>query len=168
MSTTSVLVCLLLIAQEKPVSFHKDVMPLLKRSCMGCHNPTKKKGELDMSTYATLKVGGESKTPFVPGDPKKSLIVTLISGHEPEMPMKGDPLSEKEVAVIARWIHEGAVDDTPAPPPEPVKRKPPVYSAPPVLSAVAYSPDDKLLAVSGYHEVLLHKADGSGLVARLV
>jgi WD40 repeat protein len=33
---------------------------------------------------------------------------------------------------------------------------------------VDFSPDGKLLAVSGYHEVLLHKADGSGLVGRLV
>src|SRR5262249_20862935 len=42
------------------------------------------------------------------------------------------------------------------------------YDLPPVITALAYSPDSKLLAVSGYHEVLLHKADGSGLVARLV
>ena len=36
------------------------------------------------------------------------------------------------------------------------------------LTAVAFSPDGQFLAVSGYHEVLLHKGDGSGLVARLV
>ena len=40
--------------------------------------------------------------------------------------------------------------------------------APPVLKSVEFSPDGDLLAVGGYHEVLLHKADGSGLVARLV
>jgi WD40 repeat protein len=45
---------------------------------------------------------------------------------------------------------------------------PPVYALPPVLTSLDYSPDGNLLAVSGYHEVLLHKADGSGLVARLV
>src|SRR5262249_33517672 len=38
---------------------------------------------------------------------------------------------------------------------------------PPITNALAYSPDGALLAVSGYHEVLLHKSDGSGLVARL-
>jgi WD40 repeat protein len=45
---------------------------------------------------------------------------------------------------------------------------PPTYALPPVISSIAYSPDGKLLAVSGYHEVLLHKPDGSGIVARLV
>lgn len=45
---------------------------------------------------------------------------------------------------------------------------PPVYTAPPVVVALAFSPDGKTLAVSGYRETLLHKADGSGLIARLV
>ena len=39
---------------------------------------------------------------------------------------------------------------------------------PPVITSIDYSPDGKLLAVAGFHEVLLHKADGSGLKARLV
>src|SRR6202011_1086682 len=39
---------------------------------------------------------------------------------------------------------------------------------PPVVSALDYSPDGTLLAVSGFHEVLLHKSDGSGLVSRLI
>ena len=162
------LMCLVLIAQDKPVSYHNDVVPILKRSCMGCHNPLKKKGELDLTTYATFKAGGESKAPFMPGDPETSLIIKQVSGQEPEMPMKGDALTKEEVALIGRWIREGAKDDTPAAPAKPVKRDPPVYPSPPVLSAVAFSPDGMLLAVSGYHEVLLHKADGSGLVARLV
>ena len=45
---------------------------------------------------------------------------------------------------------------------------PPVYTLPPVITSIDYSPDGKLLAVAGFHEVLLHKADGSGLKARLV
>ncbi|NDB77838.1 MAG: hypothetical protein EB141_19710, partial [Verrucomicrobia bacterium] len=44
----------------------------------------------------------------------------------------------------------------------------PVYSLPPVITSLDYSPDGKLLAVAGFHEVLLHQANGSGLVARLV
>ena len=48
------------------------------------------------------------------------------------------------------------------------KEHPPVYSSPPVVTSLDFSPDGTLLAVAGYHEVLLHKADGSGLVARLV
>src|SRR5438105_157844 len=45
---------------------------------------------------------------------------------------------------------------------------PPTYLLPPIVTSLAYSPDGTLLAVAGYHEILLHKADGSGLAARLV
>src|SRR5439155_1086887 len=45
---------------------------------------------------------------------------------------------------------------------------PPVYELPPVVTSLDYSPDGSLLAVSGYHEVLLYKADGSEVVGRLV
>ena len=45
---------------------------------------------------------------------------------------------------------------------------PPVYRRPPVIGAIDFSPDGTLLAVGGFHEVLLWKADGSELVARLV
>lgn len=45
---------------------------------------------------------------------------------------------------------------------------PPVYAKPPVITALAFSPDGATLAVSGYRETLLHHADGSGLIARLI
>ncbi len=48
------------------------------------------------------------------------------------------------------------------------KDHPPIYSRPPVITALDFSPDGTLLAVGGFHEVLLWKADGSELVARLV
>src|SRR5204862_5658675 len=91
-----------------------------------------------------------------------------ISGEEPNMPKEGDPLLKEEVALFERWIREGAKDDTP---PEANSFKltaPPVYAALPVISALAFSPDGNILAVSGYHEVVLHTNDGSGMIARLV
>lgn len=45
---------------------------------------------------------------------------------------------------------------------------PPTYRVPPVINALAYSPDGQFLAVSGYHEVLIHKVEGSEIVARLL
>ena len=41
-------------AQDKAVSFEKDIVPIFKASCISCHKPDKKKGKLDMSTYADL------------------------------------------------------------------------------------------------------------------
>jgi mono/diheme cytochrome c family protein len=93
---------------KKPVSFEKDVMPILKTSCVSCHKPDKKKGKLDMSTYDALMKGGDQGSPVKIGDPKKSILIEVVSGKEPEMPEKGDPLTPAQIDVLARWITEGA------------------------------------------------------------
>src|SRR2546421_947066 len=150
------------------VSYYHDLVPLLKRSCTGCHHPGKLKGELDVTTFAAFQKGGKHGAAFQPGKPDESRVIEEISGEEPNMPKEGDPLLKEEVALFERWIREGAKDDTP---PEANSFKltaPPVYAALPVISALAFSPDGNILAVSGYHEVVLHKSDGSGIIARLV
>jgi mono/diheme cytochrome c family protein len=95
-------------AGEKAVSYEKDVLPIFKASCVSCHKADKKKGKLDMSTYADLRKGGKQGDPIKPGDPAKSLIVEMISGKEPEMPEKGDKLTDAQVKVISDWIQRGA------------------------------------------------------------
>jgi WD40 repeat protein len=153
---------------EVPVSYYQDLVPILKRSCTGCHHPGKLKGQLDLTTYESLKKGGKHGTGFNPGDAKASSIIEQIGGDEPAMPEEGDKLTKAEVALFERWIAQGAKDDTPATANVFKLSEPPIYAAPPVLSALAFSPDGKLLAISGYHEVLLRSADGSNLVARLL
>ncbi len=155
-------------AEEKPVSFYREVMPIFKRSCNGCHHPGKLKGQLDLTTYPAFQKGGKHGAGFKPGDAKGSLIMEEISGAEPSMPKEGDALAKPEVALIERWILQGAKDDTPANAGSFKLSEPPVYPVPPVITALAFSPDGKILAVSGYHEVLLRSADGANLLARLV
>ncbi|MBI3857684.1 MAG: c-type cytochrome [Planctomycetes bacterium] len=93
---------------KKPVSFKEDIQPIFKASCLSCHKPDKKKGKLDMSTYADLMKGGKQGSPVKPGDPTKSLLVEVVSGDNPEMPEKGENLKPEQVELIARWIKEGA------------------------------------------------------------
>ena len=150
------------------VSYHRDLVPILKRSCTGCHHPGKLKGELDLTGYAAFQKGGKHGPAFKPGEPAASRIVDEIKGDEPSMPKEGDPLTKAEVALFERWITEGAKDDTP---PEALAlkpREPPVYAAPEVISALAFSADGKFLAISGYHEVFLYNAEDLTLIDRLL
>ena len=156
------------LGDDKPVSFYKEVVPLFKRSCNGCHHPGKLKGQLDLTTHAALLKGGKHGSPITAGDPKKSSLIAEISGDEPNMPEEGDALTTDEVALIERWIAQGAKDDTPTNANSFKLAAAPSYAAPPVISAMAYSPDGSLLAISGYHEVLLHKAAESNLLGRLI
>ncbi len=159
--------------EDNPVSFYKDIRPILQANCTGCHQPAKAKGDYVMTEFAKLLAGGEEGGAIVPGQPDKSYLLTVSTpvDGEAEMPPKGDPLHESQIALIRKWVEEGATDDTP----ESAKasyaftmEKPPVYVTPPAVTSVEYSPDGKFLAVAGYHEVLIHKADGSGIAARLV
>jgi WD40 repeat protein len=72
--------------------------------------------------------------------------------------------------LITDWIAQGAKDDTPASAKAVAvdAAHPPKYSAPPVVTALAFSPDGKLLAVTGYHEVLLYNTSNYTLQSRLI
>lgn len=157
-----------LTGADAPVSFYKDITPIFKRSCNGCHNPNKLKGGVDTSTFAGLNNPGKHGPNFVTGDPVKSLLVTQVSGKEPDMPKDGDPLTDAEVGLIARWIKEGARDDTPAGANSYKLKEPPTYAAHPVLTSLAVSLDGAWLAISGYHETFLFDARSLELKSRLV
>lgn len=148
------------------VSYHKQIHPIFQRYCQGCHQPALQNGKLTLTSYQGLKAGGDHGSAFIEGKPDESLIVKLIIGDPPKMPKLGIPLSSEQVELIKKWIAEGAKDDTPEEKNQ--LESAPVYVLPSVISSLAYSPDGETLAVSGYHEVLLHKADGSQLIARLV
>jgi WD40 repeat protein len=154
------------------VSYDKQVRPILQAQCQGCHQPAKAGGGYVMTAFDRMLKGGDSDmAAIVPGKPEESYLVDKISPQDgkAEMPQDKPPLSAAEIETITRWIAQGALDDTP----QGAKARydlehPPEYTRLPVIPALAFSPDGSLLAVAGFHEVLLWKADGSELVARLV
>ena len=154
---------------EKPISYYRSVRQILQRQCSGCHFPGKLEGKLSVLGIAELLKGGEAGAAVIPAKPDESILVQYISGEDPKMPLSGDPLSAEAVYTIRTWIAQGAIDDSP---PDVgaiiTAENPPVYSTPPVVTSMDYSPDGKLLAVSGYHEVLIHTLDGSLPPKRLI
>jgi WD40 repeat protein/mono/diheme cytochrome c family protein len=158
---------------SEPVSFHRQVRPILQANCQGCHQPAKAGGAYVMTDFERLTKGGESGEPaVVPGKPDESQLLAQVvpdADGKALMPKDKPALSPADIDILRRWIAEGAQDDTPA---NALARydqdHPPVYTRPPVIGAIAFSPDGALLAVAGFHEVLLWKADGGELVGRLI
>ncbi|QDU61490.1 translocation protein TolB [Planctomycetes bacterium Pan216] len=157
---------------DAKISYYEQIRPIFQEHCQGCHQPAKAGGKYDMTNFGRLLKGGESDSAaIVAHKPKESYLVDLITivDGKAEMPRGEKPLAQTDIALISKWIKQGAIDDTP----EGAKQRydkdhPPIYTRPPVITAIDFSPDGKLLAVAGYHEVLLLKADGSELVGRLV
>ncbi len=157
---------------KESISYYQQIRPIFQAHCQGCHQPAKAGGEYVMTVFAQLVQGGESgEAAIVPGQPDASHLMEEITPHdgEAEMPQGKPPLAKEQIELIRRWIAEGAHDDTPDNARERYSQDhPPVYTRLPVITSLDYSPDGSLLAVAGFHEILLHKADGSGLVGRLI
>jgi WD40 repeat protein len=155
------------------ISYYRDIRRIFQQHCQGCHQPAKAQGGYVMTNHAALLEKTASGEPgLLPGKPESSLLVSQITVHDgkpPAMPKARDPLSNHDVDLIKKWIAAGAKDDTPASAREVADTEhPPQYTLPPVITSLDYSPDGNILAVSGYHEVLLHSADGSSLLGRLI
>lgn len=99
-----------------PVSFQEDVKPILEANCTSCHTNGGKGVEasgLDMSTHASLMKGTRFGPVIEPGDPVSSTLVLLLEGKaDPSinMPHGEDPLPSEQIAIIKRWIAQGASD----------------------------------------------------------
>lgn len=160
-------------ALPETVSYYEHIRPVLQAKCQGCHQPAKSKADFVMTEVSSLIAGGESGEAVIPKKPAESYLLELVVTQEgeerPEMPPKDQPMTDYEVKLVTKWIEQGATDDTP----ENAKQRytaenPPKYAVSPGINAIDFSPDSKLIAVAGFHEVLIHKADGSGLDTRLV
>ena len=105
-------------AAGKPVSFIRDVAPILVENCIACHNPRKSESKYVMTTFTQLAKGGQQGEGITlePGKPDESNLVEVIRPDgKPRMPYKQDPLPPEKIATIERWVAEGAKYDGSSP-----------------------------------------------------
>ncbi|MEM7370247.1 MAG: DUF1553 domain-containing protein [Bacteroidota bacterium] len=99
------------------VDFNFHIKPILSDRCFTCHGPDEdaREGDLRLDTeegaFAALDSAGESFA-IVPGDQKKSLLLHKITHLDPEErmppPASNLTLSEREIALLKKWINQGA------------------------------------------------------------
>ena len=113
----------LLAGCEKPVSFEKDIRPIMVASCLQCHDG---KGEgsvasgFSLQTYDSLMKGTKFGSVVLPGSAVSSTFYRVIT-HEvdPKIRMpphnkeslakgRGEMLSDGQIKDIELWIDQGA------------------------------------------------------------
>ena len=160
-----------------PVSFSKQIVPVLADQCLECHRAEKAKGSYRLDTFEQLmKTGDSEEAPIVPGKPEDSELYELLVVHDEDdrMPKKADALPEKDIALIRQWIQEGAKFDGKDAKaaltsllPQKKNQSPEKYPQPIPVTAMALNGDGKVLVTSGYHEVLAWDPETGKLRARL-
>lgn len=110
------------IRGDEPIDFTKDVSPILQKRCVACHNDRDRRGGLSLQSAEAVRRGGDSGAALEAGDPESSYLLDLLLPTDgvAEMPKGEAPLDADEIAVIRRWISEGAAW------PEDAVLKPPV------------------------------------------
>ena len=94
-----------------PVDFARDVEPIFKKHCVGCHGPKKQESEFRVDVRTTLLAGGDlGESAIVPGKSDESNLLKVVRGDDPDlvMPPEGERLNKQQVALLRRWIDEGA------------------------------------------------------------
>ena len=99
-----------------PVSFNRDIRPLMSNTCFHCHGPDashrKAKLRLDIREEA-LKPGKSGELPIVPGKPDESEILKRIFSTDGEElmppPEEHKPFTAEQKEIFRRWVAEGAV-----------------------------------------------------------
>lgn len=161
-----------------PLSFVRQIVPILADQCLECHRAEKAKGSYRLDTVEQLLRPGDSgEPPLVAGKPDEGELMRLIVTHDEDdrMPKQADPLPAAQVALLRTWIAEGADFDVPdrrAPlaglveqaPREPAPER---YPRPLPVTALALNGDAKVLVTSGYHEVLAWNPEDGKLRARI-
>ncbi|MES2440901.1 MAG: PSD1 and planctomycete cytochrome C domain-containing protein [Verrucomicrobiota bacterium] len=98
---------------EERVEFNRDIRPILTKHCTACHGGVKEAGEISFIYREKALVPGESgKIPIVPGKPAESEMLRRLRSSDPDeimpQPKHGPPLPAGEIALIERWIAQGA------------------------------------------------------------
>lgn len=95
-------------AQPDKVDFVRDVQPILRQNCFGCHGPQQHMNNFRLDRRSDAMRGGTIAV-IGPGNSEGSRLYMRLIGADygPQMPPTGK-LQPEQIAVIKAWIDQGA------------------------------------------------------------
>lgn len=99
-------------ADAPKIDFQKQIKPLFQAKCYSCHGRESQEGGFRLDLKSRALEGGDSGLAITPGNSHKSELYHRIAGtgDGEKMPPEGEgtPLSPAELALVKRWIDQGA------------------------------------------------------------
>ena len=95
----------------KPVDFSRDIRPIFNQNCVACHGGVRQKNGVSfIFREEALGVGKSGRRTIVPGDPEASELMARVTSQDADvrMPYHAPALPPEQVALLRRWIKEGA------------------------------------------------------------
>ena len=120
MRMTILLCCFVLLGgcghKGGPVSYQRDLQPLIANRCVPCHNSNMRSGNIVLTSYDSVMAARttKGKKPIVvAGQPNDSWLYLLGATKQAHFRMPPDtstltPFSDDEVRLVGRWIQQGA------------------------------------------------------------
>ena len=105
--------------KPEPVSFAGKIQPILNSRCVSCHSAERAEGNIILTSYPDLiasRILPGKKPIVIPGDHLKSWLFILSSTNQAHYRMPPDTsnqslLPKEEIALIADWIKQGALNN---------------------------------------------------------
>ncbi|HQZ28962.1 MAG TPA: DUF1553 domain-containing protein [Verrucomicrobiales bacterium] len=101
-------------AADAPLSFNRDVRPILAEACFHCHGPDSeaRKADLRLDTEASFFGEGDNEAVVVRGNPEGSPIYDRLITENPDdimpPPDSHKDLKPEQIEIVRRWIADGA------------------------------------------------------------
>jgi Protein of unknown function (DUF1553)/Protein of unknown function (DUF1549)/Planctomycete cytochrome C len=93
------------------VRFSRDIRPILNQNCVACHGGVRQKNGVSfIFREEALGVGKSGRRTIVPGKPNESELIARVTSTDPDarMPYHAPPLPPQQIALLRKWIKEGA------------------------------------------------------------
>ena len=115
----------------QPVSFNRDIRPILSENCFACHGPDagQRKAGLRLDVRASVTAENDGRAAVVPGAPEASLLMERITTSDARRRMppadSHKEVDSAEVGLLRRWIAQGAAYEAPWAMTAPMRREAP-------------------------------------------
>ncbi|MCA9245828.1 MAG: PD40 domain-containing protein [Planctomycetales bacterium] len=159
------------VAHEGAVDFEKEILPILRKNCLACHNASDAESDLVLETPATILKGGSIGPGVVPGKSAESLLLQ-VSAHQddPVMPPEDNDrgatnLTPQELGLLKLWIDQGAKGEVTGGGPIEWRRLPDAVNP---IYALALSPEGRFVACGRANQLYIYHVASGQLVGQPV